>query len=644
MDPCVGACCDEGWQALVRAHAARTDTLRRGGGDHRAIILWQPQGQGAGGFAWEVRFMLLAFLAALATDRTLVLGWHSGGTSPALEPFPAPALLPLALPAFLGGHSASDRSHEAERLRERRRSAEVAAAWRGAEVFRSGRGGCWTLGLPYQYASVAEGLCAGKKNAPPWLGTLRLKLAAEGKGGLDAGKWLGCAFRAATVVNSSRMAQLLPQLLPQPEPVSALVASADGDASGVCGGDEEVGDEGGACVGGARGRVGSGARGSGAGGSTRGLRPWVDIAIHVRTGAADFGGLVEAEIREALRAPSQLQGRAAEGGAGAPPLELSKGFDFAAFAATQRADVVRTSAAAATAAAACASNLTAHAPRPTLTTPGTSSSAGNGQEAGQQDGGQEPRAAVRWVIASDSPAVRRHLAAAAQAAGAVPVTSRLSVIEEAGETGGAVATAADEAAAGAGAAAAHHTRYRDGDSHGDGGGGDGGSAAGAVGAGDAAALADLLALGLSGDNGDEDDHVGGGNQGGGGGGQGSSALHRAAHRTLVAAHSSVVPAGSAFAALAAVLGDLPLVFIVGPPPQAKPSLQARSEPTRVSVAAAQGRATVEEALAARAAARRPREGQHTAAGDMQGAGFRAFQCDWSGGGASPRYPDAASHF
>ena len=73
MDPCVGACCDEGWQALVRAHAARTDTLRRGGGDHRAVILWQPQGQGAGGFAWEVRFMLLAFLAALATDRAICL-------------------------------------------------------------------------------------------------------------------------------------------------------------------------------------------------------------------------------------------------------------------------------------------------------------------------------------------------------------------------------------------------------------------------------------------------------------------------------------------------------------------------------------------------------------------------------------------
>ena len=40
----------------------------------RDAIMWRPFGKGQGGLTWELRFLLLSYLSALATDRTLMLG------------------------------------------------------------------------------------------------------------------------------------------------------------------------------------------------------------------------------------------------------------------------------------------------------------------------------------------------------------------------------------------------------------------------------------------------------------------------------------------------------------------------------------------------------------------------------------------
>ena len=80
---------------------------------------------------------------------------------------------------------------------------------------------------------------------------------------------------------------------------------------------------------------------------------------------------------------------------------------------------------------------------------------------------------------------------------------------------------------------------------------------------------------------------------------------------LVAAHSSVVPRGSTFAALAAVAGNVPLVFVQGPPFSFSSSLSSSSELS--------------------AAAESDVESQSS-------SGSRV--CSWTGDGARARYPPA----
>jgi hypothetical protein len=247
--------------------------------------------------------------------------------------------------------------------------------------------------------------------------------------------------------------------------------------------------------------------------------------VHVRTGSSDFGDSFEAELEKRLGGSNEggnsdrwdaeplLASPFARSIAANPtpkvappagsPQQLPPLDVFQSWVAAKRGADVRTASRAAHLAAECATNLTR---------------AADAAAASKAGAAPEPSRSVRWALASDSAAVRALLAAAAVAAGAQP----WSAVPERAVAG----------SSGRGSGAAHHTRYGD---H------------LAKGAGDAEAAAELFALGGG----------GGGLHGGDGGGGRVGAL--------VATYGSVVARGSAFAALAASRGQVPRVFVHGPP-------------------------------------------------------------------------------
>ena len=430
------------WQRLVEKHRERANAMRNRQLPAQEALLWQPQGRGNGGLAWELRHLLLAYLEALVYDQTLVLHW---------PPYAQPYALPISLPspAMFGPVNRTGPSSDAHDFIAR------SAIMDGAQVFQRNKALCWQLGVPYA-PGPPRGCTSddddmtyqtGLPPFPPWFSTLQERLS--GDSGLPIEKWLGCAFEA-TIRPNAAVVQLgvLPRLM-----------------------DTET----------------------------------KTVAIHIRTGAADHGdsfddaldahihrdGLTdhaacwagvdgEDEIDSWQRIIGEARRNAPTSSAAVNVTDLHE-----IFLVDQKRRLLASTCDAVRMAIECATTLTQNAKKnaPKLT----------GERS--DDSSAPP---VRWVVASDSSAVRTTLARAAARAGADHWTLNANSTSRTSK-------------------AAHHTKRSD--LH--------------VGAeGDVDAIAEFYALGEA--------------------------------DALVATYSSVVPSGSNFAHLAALRGDVPLVFVRGP--------------------------------------------------------------------------------
>lgn len=465
----------------------------------------------------------------------LTLGWP-----------PAPAFqLPLSLPAPLGSFERDDQSIAAQEHRAATAHMVATARQEGTHVFEWRRSGadCWFLGLPYQdAAAVVRPGC--KQTQPPWFPKLAQKLwnSSSGTGddfdGLAPEQWLGCAFQAAVKLNATRVAHAFGN-----GNFSTATMNAKSDSFGADKHTIKSKSSSRTSSNNAESPFSNDAKGSAV---ARDGSPACEvnraIAIHVRTGSSDFGDDFEAELAALLTdshdglyhsrwdveppLASPFDGallankphEAAPGGESKPLLPQQSSME--AWRASKRTSDLRTAGRAAHLAAECASNLTraTNAAGSILSSATTSGTV-------HADAGA-PSQPIRWVIASDSAAVRALLSSAAEAAGAQPWSAipEYKVASTAGKTGG---------------GASHHTRYRD-------------ITFQSEGRGDAEAAAELFALG--GDFGEHFDNDSG-DSGGGTGDVGA----------LLATYGSVVTRGSAFAALAAARGNMPRVFVHGPP-------------------------------------------------------------------------------